>query len=359
MKKLFFWICLLVNSFSFAQKTENIIIITTDGFRWHEVFTGMDKLIGSDKRFFEEDSAYIFKKYWSDDREERRKKLLPFFWNKIASHGQLYGNRLLGNRVNVSNPYWFSYPGYSEIMCGFVDTAININEYKANPNTNVLEFFNHQPGMSGKVAAFGAWNAFDRILNEERSRIPVVSAYDSCGGHMPTAKERLINAMLRDVHKEWKEECYDVFTQYEAMEYLQTKKPKVLYIAYGETDEWAHHRQYRSYLDAAHQVDAWINEIWNFIQSDPVYRNKTTLFITTDHGRGNKVKDKWTSHGASVEDADQIWLAVMGPDTPASGEMKTVGQLYQKQFAQTMAKLMGYTFRAAHPVADEIKSVMK
>jgi len=34
-------------------------------------------------------------------------------------------------------------------------------------------------------------------------------------------------------------------------------------------------------------------------------------------------------------------------------------QLYQQQFAQTIAKLMGYTFTADHPVADEILYVFK
>ena len=359
MKQICLLIFLFTGSFLKAQQTENIIIITTDGFRWHEVFTGMDKLIANDKRYNQEDSGYIFKKYWADEIEDRRKKLLPFFWSTIVSQGQLHGNRLLGNRVSVSNPYWFSYPGYSEMMCGFVDTAINKNEYKANPNITVLEFLNQQNKLKGKVAAFTAWDAFDRILNEEHSGIPVVAAYDQTGGRNPTPNEQLINAMLQNTHKEWKEECFDVFTHFAAMEHLKIKKPKVLYIAYGETDEWAHVWQYRSYLDAAHQVDAWIKELWQYIQSDPQYKNKTTVFITTDHGRGNKRKDKWTSHGADIEDADQIWFAALGPNTPASGEMKTVAQLYQKQFAQTFAKLMGYTFKADHPVADEIKSVIK
>jgi hypothetical protein len=34
-------------------------------------------------------------------------------------------------------------------------------------------------------------------------------------------------------------------------------------------------------------------------------------------------------------------------------------QLYQEQFAQTIAKLAGYTFKAAHPVANEIYYVFK
>jgi hypothetical protein len=358
MKKLFLFMLLTGSTIVHAQQTENIIIITTDGFRWHEMFNGMDRIIADDKRFNQEDSAYIFKKYWDDEISVRRKNLLPFFWSTIESQGQLYGNRLLGNRVNVSNPYRFSYPGYSEIMCGYVDTAINKNEYKANPNTTVLEFLNQQPKFKGRVAAFGAWNAFDRILNEERSGIPVVSAYDNTGGKNPNQNEKLINAMLRDSYKQWKEETYDVFTHYAAMEHLKTRKPKVLYIAYGETDEWAHARQYRSYLDAAHQFDAWVKEIWEYLQSDPQYKNKTTLFITTDHGRGNKQRDKWTSHGQSVENADEIWFAAMGPNTPAKGEVKTEMQLYQKQFAQTIAKLMGYTFKAEHPVAEEIKTAI-
>ena len=140
---------------SFAQqKTENIIIITTDGFRWQEAFGGMDSAIANLKKFNHGDSAYIFKKYWDDDANERRKKLLPFLWNTVASKGQVYGNRNFGNKVDNANPYWFSYPGYSEIFCGYVDTLVNSNEYKNNPNENVLEFINKQSKFKNKVAAF-------------------------------------------------------------------------------------------------------------------------------------------------------------------------------------------------------------
>jgi len=140
---------------------------------------------------------------------------------------------------------------------------------------------------------------------------------------------------------------------------LKTKKPRVLYISYGETDEWAHHAQYRSYLDAAHQVDKWLSDLWNYIQSDLQYRNKTTLLVTTDHGRGNIVKEEWTSHGQKIQDSHEIWFALMGPDTPASGEIKTVTQLYQKQFAATIAKILGKEFKCEHPVAEPVLSAIK
>lgn len=349
-----------INIAKAQNKVENLIIITTDGFRWQEMFEGMEKSIAADPHYNQNDSAYLFKKYWSEDVTERRKKLLPFIWNTIASKGQIYGNRNLGNKVNNANPYWFSYPGYSEIMCGFVDTAINSNKYHRNPNTNVLEFLNRQTNLAGKVAVFGAWDAFSRILNASRSNLPIVNAFDNCGGKEPNANEKLINAMLKDSYRAFdEEECLDVFTHYEALEYLKTRAPKVLYIAYGETDEWAHAKKYEAYLESAHQVDAWIKEIWEFVQSDPRYKNKTALLLTTDHGRGGNMKEKWASHGQSIENSNQIWFAIMGPGIEVSGERKEKIQLYQEQFAQTIAKLLGYTFTAEHPIAEEIKSVIK
>ncbi|MET0393735.1 MAG: sulfatase-like hydrolase/transferase [Chitinophagaceae bacterium] len=352
---------LLFATFSHAQTTaENIIVITTDGLRWQEVFKGMDSAIANNKKYHEKDSAYIFRKYWGAGEKERREKLMPFFWSQLEAGGQLYGNRTLGSKVDNANPFWFSFPGYSEIMTGFVDTAINSNDHPGNPHTNVLEFLNQQPGYKDRVAAFSSWFAFDRILNEKRSGFPVVRAFEPTGGDNPTDNEKLLNSLKKDSYRPWLDAvCQDVFTHYAAFEWLKTRKPKVLYIAYGETDDWAHGAQYRSYLDAAHQVDAWIKQLWDYIQSDPQYKDKTALLITTDHGRGDIVKTKWTGHGQKVEDASQIWFAVMGPGIKPLGEVKNNGQVYQKQFAQTIARLVGQNFVAAHPVADPVLTVFR
>jgi arylsulfatase A-like enzyme len=161
--------------------------------------------------------------------------------------------------------------------------------------------------------------------------------------------------MLRDSYKPFDSaECLDLFTHFGAIDYLQTEKPRVLYIGYGETDEWAHHAQYKDYLNAMRQTDKWIGDIWTYIQSDPYYKNKTALFITTDHGRGDKIKEKWTTHGASIEEAGEIWFAMIAPGIKPKGEVKEKGQLFQNQFAQTMASLLGLTFEANHPIGSKI-----
>jgi hypothetical protein len=156
MKKVFYIIIALlclINSNSFAQTNQNkkVIVITTDGFRWQELFKGLDKDILKFKAFQNGDSLNTVKNFGGASAEESRKKLLPFFWSTIVEKGQIHGNRNYGSLVDNFNPYWFSYPGYSEILTGQVDTAINSNEYMPNPNTNFFEYLNTLPYYKNKV----------------------------------------------------------------------------------------------------------------------------------------------------------------------------------------------------------------
>lgn len=353
---------LLITLFSTAQdKDQKVIIITTDGLRWQEVFKGMDSSIATDKKFNQGDSIGIFKKYWDKSYQGRRQKLMPFFWSVLKNQGQLYGNREFENMVDNVNPYWFSYPGYSEILTGHVDTLINSNEYPPNPHTNILEFFNSMPAYKGRVAAFGAWGAFDRIINEKRAGFPVINAFDDNAKALNDPIMQLLNEMNQNSFKPFGNgETLDMLTHYQAFHYLKTKRPKAFFISYGDTDEFAHHGDYKYYLDAAHQFDEWVGNIWSWIQSDPDYKNKTTLLITTDHGRGDAIKSQWTSHGKSVADASQMWFTLIGPKVKPLGEIKKNQQLFQKQLAATLAYLAGYSFTAEHEVSSKVDvEVMK
>ena len=139
--------------------------------------------------------------------------------------------------------------------------------------------------------------------------------------------------------------------------YIRASHPRMVYIDYGDTDDFAHEGRYDFYLDGAYKIDSMISDLWNYLQSDPFYKGQTTLMIFPDHGRGNE--DEWTSHGSKIAHADETYLMVMGPDTPATGEQKTHEQIYQDQYAQTMAMLLGFHFTANHPVGKPVNSVMK
>ncbi|MCZ6521128.1 MAG: phosphoglyceromutase, partial [Bacteroidetes bacterium] len=182
MKKVIILIALIITPLLEAQnlKTENVFLITLDGLRWQELFNGADSSLLNDPTYVDEKDIGDFNKmFWSDDPMERRKKLLPFFWHQLSDQGQVYGNRDYGNQVNVTNRYWFSYPGYSEILCGFADDRrIKSNDKLANPNITVLEFINLQKEFKGKVAAFGSWDVFPYIINEERSGVYVNAGFE-------------------------------------------------------------------------------------------------------------------------------------------------------------------------------------
>ena len=70
----------------------------------------------------------------------------------------------------------------------------------------------------------------------------------------------------------------------------------------------------------------------------------TTLVLTSDHGRGSTVDD-WHSHSEKVQGADQIWTAIVGPDTPAVGEGENVPEVFQRDIAPTVLELMGFDYR--------------
>lgn len=341
-----------------SLKTENVILVTLDGLRWQELYTGADAKLITDKDYVR-DTSELAELFWRSTHEQRRETLLPFFWNTIAREGQLYGNRQFGNKVNCSNQHWFSYPGYNEILCGFSDDQrINSNDKVHNPNTTVLEFINQQPGFQGSVAAFGSWDVFPYIINEGRSGIPVNGGFEENTGPDLSDQEKFLNVLQSQVPSPWPSVRLDAFTFHYAMEYIKRKRPRVTYIAFGETDDFAHDGHYDAYLKSAHQTDAFIGELWKFIQHEPQYRDKTTLIITTDHGRGTEPRDSWRSHGAEIAGTDQIWIAILGPDTPALGIVDTRQQLFQNQLAATLARFLGLEYTNDRMVGKAMETAL-
>ena len=331
----------------FAQKNkvENIILISVDGLRWQEVFQGADSLMIKDQ------------KYWAQTVAERREKLMPFFWGTIAKKGQLYGNRNLGNMVNLRNEYWFSYPGRSETLCGYYDPKINSNSYPNNPNINVLEFINAQTGYGKKVVTFASWDALGRILNRDRNGMLVNLPGEDVAGTKLSEAQMLSNEIQHLVPEYFGECRPDALTYAMTKAYIQSNHPKVVHIDFADTDNYGHSGDYNNYLNAAHFIDGMIAGLWDRLQTDPFYKDKTAILVYPDHGRG--IGDKWTGHGTGAPHSDETWLVALGPGIAPTGEARNKGQIYQDQIAQTASKLLGFTFKAEHTVGEKIGTIVK
>jgi len=335
------------------HRTRNVVVVMIDGMRWQEVFRGADsdliKTLGPDALGApKERAADAQKLYWRETPAERRQALMPFLWSVVATQGQIFGNRDLGSDSHVVNGLNFSYPGYNETLTGFADPRIHSNDNIPNPNVTVFEWLNSKPGFAGKVAAFGAWEAFQGIFNRQRCGFVVNAGYDPLTAIPATPELELLNSLKAETVRIWPDEPFDPLPFHTALEYVKAKKPRLLFVGLGETDDWAHAGAYSEYLNAAHLADAYIHELWDRLQAMPEYRGKTTLIVLPDHGRG--VGAKWTDHGQDVPDSRETWMAFLGPDTPALGERKSgVAPVTESQVAATLAALLGEDYHAAVP----------
>ena len=322
--------------------TKYLFVITTDGLRWQELFRGADSTLLFNTAYVKDTSAYRTK-YWDKSEDKRRETLFPFLWSTFVKNGQIYGNRNLGCEVNTANKMWFSYPGYNEMFTGRPDDLhIFSNAKWTNPNETVFEQLHRLPRLNGKIAAFATWDAFSAIFRRKKAGFSVKCGKECCSAD-PKKKATSFGASQIPP---------DYHTWTTAMDSIKAKHPHLAFIGLDDTDSRAHEGHYDLYLDAAHRFDFWLSELWDYIQQDTMYCNKTTILLTTDHGRGTG--KYWKDHSMMVKGSDAIWMAAIGPDTPAEGEMRQMPRLYQKQIAQTIANFMGYHFTADTEVAQAV-----
>jgi hypothetical protein len=187
-----------------AHNTENVIVVMIDGMRWQEVFRGADpeliKTLGPDALDgAKERTASAQQHYWRPTTTERRQALMPFLWSVVVAQGQIFGNRNLGSDSRVINGLNFSYPGYSETLTGVADPRAHSNDNIPNPNVTVFEWLNAKPAFTGKVAAFGAWEVFQGIFNQQRCGFVVNAGYDPLTAIPATPELALLNALKAEM----------------------------------------------------------------------------------------------------------------------------------------------------------------
>jgi hypothetical protein len=363
MSKILLLLTLLTATHAFGQqaaKTENVILVTYDGFRWQEFFGGPQKKVMRAKKYVHDRSA-IEKRFADSDREKSRAKLMPFMWNVVAKNGQIYGDKKLGNKVTLTNGYKFSFPGYNEIFTGWGDRRVNSNNYPDDPNYNIFDFLAAKKEFEGKVFAVATWDAFPRIINDKRNHVPVYANMkaDATGGIKINNPNKPIDFSTWQTHIPPHNPYAktDSFTYQFAKEYIARYHPRFSFIGFDETDDYAHEGNYDAYLNTANTLDTYMQDLWNFVQSDPQYKDKTTIIITCDHGRGDVPILEWRHH-ALVYGAQYIWVAVMGPGIAAKGEVKTKMLLHQNQLAATIASLLGYDYKPDHFAGKPIESIL-
>jgi hypothetical protein len=344
-----------------AGKTQNIVLIVSDGLRWQEIFTGADPTLLNEKAggsWLAE--AELRQRYWRQDADARRALLFPFLWGTVAKQGQIFGNQTKGSIARVTNGMAFSYPGYNEMSVGFPDPRINTNEFGPNPNMSVFEWLNKFDEFHGRVAIYGTWNVYDNIFNKSRSGLVMQTGWTPPQKAHETPRDALLRELYETTTRFDEEDVDNSFLQVALLDYVKDQHPRVLFVGYGETDNWGHQGRYDLVLDSAHRFDHFVRQLWDTMQAMPQYHGTTTFIITTDHGRGSGLTE-WKEHGVDEKGSENIWIAVLGPDTAPLGERTHAAPVAQAQIAATVAAFVGKDYRhevpkAAPPVAGVLNS---
>ena len=328
------------------EPARNVILITIDGVRVQELFGGMDPLLAEHSESLEySDIELARERYWRDTPELRREAMMPFFWGTLAPQGVVLGNRAKGSSVKVRNAVLWSSPGYAEILTGEAQPNVVDNSLVRYPHRTVLEYVREALDLERhEVAQFGSWDGFRLIAASRDDAFLMNGAHDPVPGHLGSPEMDYLAELRPKIMGLWEESANDVITFRLACAYLKKNRPRLMWFALGQSDDWAHADRYDRLLDYLHLVDGMLKDLWETLQASEVYRDRTTLVITTDHGRGLTGKD-WVEHDASIPGSDDIWVAVIGPDTPDMGEVSPAPTVYQSDVAATVLQFFDLDYQ--------------
>ena len=357
MRRLLLLVVLCALGFAVASLAQtaqpSVVLITLDGARIEEVFGGLDvSIVASQLKTGQRlEDQPIYKRFWAPTPEERRMKLMPFFWGTLMrEHGSIAGNPARSSRVHLANGHVFSYPGYSEMLVGRAhDDTIRTNDPIRNPYPTVLEFLKRQNGLTrDQVAAFTSWSVHRAIVEHSEGALTINSgfmAFDS-----PSEEIRRQSALQFETPTPWNEVRHDAYTFRFAMDHLARHRPRVLYLGLGETDDWAHDGRYDRVLEALARTDEYLKQLWSWLESQSAYRGRTHILITTDHGRG-RTPNNWKNHGKDVTGSGETWMAFVSPSMQRRGEWSAHPPLVTAQAAATLIEWTGGDWKLFDPAA--------
>jgi hypothetical protein len=99
---------------------------------------------------------------------------------------------------------------------------------------------------------------------------------------------------------------------------LRQNHPKLTLVGLSSTDGAGHSGNFTNYILAIRIADSLVYDIWQALQTDSLYSNNTTLFVTNDHGRHDSLHGGIKNHGDDCEGCRHIMLFAIGRGFPAN-----------------------------------------
>ena len=323
-----------------------VVLIVLDGVRWQEIYRGVD-------------SDLADKSELGGDERGSGRRLMPNLWNLIETRGIALGHPDERGGVEASGPDYVSLPGYAEIFTGRTSAGCFSNDCEPHLTSTLADEFRALAGARDEdVAIIASWEKIERVAAATPARIVV-----STGRLHGASRERLrydpeASALLDEGERAgpWPGSQGfrpDRITSAIGLRYLAQKKPRFLFLGLGESDEFAHMGDYHNYLGSLRYADQVIGEVVRTLDAMGEAGRRTSLIVTTDHGRSYGFRE----HGGSSPESRTVWVVGAGGNIPSGGIVPLERTRRLADLAPTIRALAGLptdTDRGAGSVIEEL-----
>ena len=223
-----------------SEGAGNVVLVTIDGVRWQEIFTGADPLLA--------DAAALAR----DDRRLPR-GMTPNLHRLFFDEGTVLGDPRVGEPFNASGPTFVSLPGYVEIMTGAISGCPG-NE--CDPHVSWATI----PG-SESIPARRRSRPPRSSPRGSASRAPCPTDAAAASSSTPDAAQVRAKRLHTPAPGEYLPDRRAA-APWRSITSSGTA-PRFLWVALqGDTDEWAHRGDYRGYVEALRFADDFVETSW-------------------------------------------------------------------------------------------------
>ena len=152
-------------------------------------------------------------------------------------------------------------------------------------------------------------------------------------------RETLAHALVEYINGPEAPSSGDELTFFIAREVMREFAPRLMLVNFWDMDV-AHWGSYSLYLQAITKTDRLTGMLWEEIQSNPNYKDKTTLLILPELGRDGDMNaaNGFLNHRSGDASCRNMWMLAMGAGVPA-GEIER--PVFHVDLAATAGELLG------------------
>jgi hypothetical protein len=247
-----------------------------------------------------------------------------------------------GDPISASGPNYVSLPGYTEIFTGHRRHGCADNDCPpAREPTLFDELRAHSDGPAD-VAVFSSWDRIERVVSADTADLVLSSGRTRISNEAALRDDEATSALLDEGRAAAAFPGKggfrpDRYTAALALHYLETRRPRLMFLGLGEPDEYAHRGDYPGYLAALRAADRTLGELFEALDRMGPRGQQTTVLVTADHGRARDYR----FHGRKFPESARVWLLAAGGAVVARGLVRSERSHRLADLAPTLRVVLG------------------